>query len=91
MLLLVLYLEFFSDLYAGETVDGEEGDEDEDIDEWLIDQEIPSSESADLLNAPKYGFGNLTQGVFNQVKVITKLYWTQYVYPFNVLNKQIHI
>ncbi|KAG8323262.1 Hsp90 cochaperone shq1 [Homalodisca vitripennis] len=48
----------------------EEEDDDEDVDEWLIDQELPptQAETELLFNAPKYGFGNLTHGVFRQVK-----------------------
>uniref|UniRef100_A0A1B6M5G6 Protein SHQ1 homolog n=1 Tax=Graphocephala atropunctata TaxID=36148 RepID=A0A1B6M5G6_9HEMI len=54
---------------VSETVEEEE-DEDEDLDEWLIEQELPSTEpeTEALFNAPKYGFGNLTQGVFKQLK-----------------------
>uniref|UniRef100_A0A1B6H022 Protein SHQ1 homolog n=1 Tax=Cuerna arida TaxID=1464854 RepID=A0A1B6H022_9HEMI len=48
----------------------EEENEDEDADEWLIDQELPQTqvETEVLFNAPKYGFGNLTHGVFKKVK-----------------------
>ncbi|KAG8323265.1 Hsp90 cochaperone shq1 [Homalodisca vitripennis] len=54
----------------------EEDDDDEDVDEWLIDQELPptQAETELLFNAPKYGFGNLTHGVFRQVKKTNQLY-----------------
>lgn len=52
------------------TGDNEAEEEDEDEDEWLFDQILPQNEQVTLLqNSSKYGFGNLTSGVFQQVKV----------------------
>ncbi|XP_054262812.1 protein SHQ1 homolog [Macrosteles quadrilineatus] len=62
-------IEVVSGLSSENTGDNEAEEEDEDEDEWLFDQILPQNEQVTLLqNSSKYGFGNLTSGVFQQVK-----------------------